>query len=39
MSSELSILFILDNSGSMNSLGDEPRQSLNNFYKDQKKKW
>ena len=37
MSSELSILFILDNSGSMNSLGDEPRQSLNNFYKDQKK--
>jgi hypothetical protein len=32
----LSILFILDQSGSMSSMGDEPLQGLNSFYDKQK---
>ena len=31
----LSVLFILDSSGSMSQMGEEPIQSLNNFYKEQ----
>lgn len=31
------IIFILDQSGSMMTMGDEPRQALNKFVKDQKK--
>lgn len=37
MSSIKSVLFIFDESGSMATMGDEPRQCLNSFYEDQKK--
>jgi hypothetical protein len=36
-SEEISILTIFDESGSMSSLGNEPSESLNSFYEDQKK--
>ena len=32
---KLSILFIMDESGSMSVMGDEPLQGINNFYKKQ----
>ena len=32
-----SIIFVMDESGSMISMGDEPIQGLNSFYEDQKK--
>ena len=34
---DYSIVFILDESGSMESMGDEPWQTINNFVEDQKK--